>query len=216
MGASLTTITPQLNFRHGRRDMLSRNIRQGYDHWCLTAMYPVGIYLIGTQRAAPCPTSPQRQRVSWHADRGHAEARQARRRLDGAVGKRQRSPYEVSPDPDEPHCTCPDHETNGVKCKHIFAVEYAMRRECSRRSRSPASPMSVEPPVKKTYPQNWRAYNAAQTHEKQNFQQLLHELVSQHKEADWRSTKGGHAFRLRMRSSAPASKCTRPCQAAVS
>jgi len=86
----------------------------------------------------------------------------------------QRSPYQVSPDSDEPHCTCPDHETNGVKCKHILAVEYAMRREAHGPTALPA--MSVEPPVKKTYPQNWRAYNAAQTHEKQIFQQLLHDL----------------------------------------
>ena len=38
-------------------DMSNRNIRQGYEHWCLTAMYLIGIYLIGTQRAAPCQTS---------------------------------------------------------------------------------------------------------------------------------------------------------------
>src|SRR6266496_3328541 len=27
------------------------------------------------------------------------------------------------------HCTCPDHETRACKCKHMIAVEYAMRRE---------------------------------------------------------------------------------------
>src|ERR1700730_16509403 len=37
--------------------------------------------------------------------------------------------YTVCPDREDPHCTCPDHETRGVKCKHIFAVEYAIRRE---------------------------------------------------------------------------------------
>ena len=51
------------------------------------------------------------------------------------------APYEVSPDPPEPHCTCPDHETNGVKCKHIYAVEYAMRRE----SDAMAPPSSANP-----------------------------------------------------------------------
>jgi hypothetical protein len=30
--------------------------------------------------------------------------------------------YTVRPDDESPHCTCPDHETRGVKCKHIFAV----------------------------------------------------------------------------------------------
>ena len=28
-----------------------------------------------------------------------------------------------------PRCNCPDHETRGVKCKHIFAVEFAIKRE---------------------------------------------------------------------------------------
>src|SRR5688500_925294 len=26
-------------------------------------------------------------------------------------------------------CTCPDHELRGCKCKHIFAVEYVIKRE---------------------------------------------------------------------------------------
>jgi uncharacterized Zn finger protein len=26
-------------------------------------------------------------------------------------------------------CTCPDHETRGVKCKHIYAASYVMQRE---------------------------------------------------------------------------------------
>jgi hypothetical protein len=26
-------------------------------------------------------------------------------------------------------CTCPDHTTRGVRCKHIFAVEYVIQRE---------------------------------------------------------------------------------------
>jgi len=37
--------------------------------------------------------------------------------------------YTVSPDPESPHCSCPDHETRGLKCKHLFAVEFAMKRE---------------------------------------------------------------------------------------
>jgi hypothetical protein len=36
--------------------------------------------------------------------------------------------------------------------------------------------MSVRRPPKKTYPQKWRAYNSAQTHEKEKFQQLLRDL----------------------------------------
>jgi len=29
----------------------------------------------------------------------------------------------------ESHCSCPDHEDGGFKCKHIFAVEYVVQRE---------------------------------------------------------------------------------------
>jgi uncharacterized Zn finger protein len=28
-----------------------------------------------------------------------------------------------------PRCTCPDHETRMVKCKHLWAVEYVLERE---------------------------------------------------------------------------------------
>jgi len=91
------------------------------------------------------------------------------------------SPYEVSPDPHQPHCTCPDHETNGVKCKHIYAVEYAMRRESDHGSVTKET-MPTQRPVRKTYRQNWPAYNAAQMHEKAKFQVLLSELCTDIKE----------------------------------
>jgi hypothetical protein len=32
-------------------------------------------------------------------------------------------------DPDGQWCTCFDHETRQMKCKHIWAVEFVMRRE---------------------------------------------------------------------------------------
>jgi hypothetical protein len=84
------------------------------------------------------------------------------------------APYEVSPDPHQPHCTCPDHETNGVKCKHIFAVEYTIERE-----QTPDGETVVTESFKvtrKTYSQDWPAYNLAQTTEKDRFQVLLHDL----------------------------------------
>ena len=92
-------------------------------------------------------------------------------------------PYEVSPDTLEPHCTCPDHETNGVKCKHIYAVEYAMRRESDHGAAATIiEAMATKRPGRKSYPQNWRAYNAAQTREKVKFQELLSELCTDIKE----------------------------------
>src|SRR2546421_13000148 len=37
--------------------------------------------------------------------------------------------YTVCPDADSPFCNCPDHEDTGQPCKHIFAVQFAVKRE---------------------------------------------------------------------------------------
>lgn len=82
--------------------------------------------------------------------------------------------YKVNPDPQKPHCTCPDFEFRQTRCKHIFAVEITIRRE-----QSADGQMIVTETLKvtqKTYSQDWPAYNAAQTQEKDQFQILLHEL----------------------------------------
>ncbi|MGA7329692.1 MAG: transposase, partial [Rhodomicrobium sp.] len=98
--------------------------------------------------------------------------------------------YTVSSDPETPHCTCPDHETRGVKCKHIFAVEYAVSRERNRDgSTTVTETVTVRHTVKRTYPQDWRAYNAAQIHEKEHFLDLLRDLCAGVSELD--SPKNG-------------------------
>jgi hypothetical protein len=86
--------------------------------------------------------------------------------------------YTVSPDPEAPHCTCPDHETRGLKCKHRFAVEFVMKREQhDDGSMTGTQTVTVTETINKpTYPQDWPAYNAAQTHEKDKFLSLLHDL----------------------------------------
>lgn len=86
--------------------------------------------------------------------------------------------YTVCPDEQCPHCSCPDHETRGVKCKHIFAVEFAIKREQSvdgtiTETETVTMTETVE---RKTCPQNWPAYNAAQVNEKRHFQVLLRDL----------------------------------------
>jgi transposase len=73
-------------------------------------------------------------------------------------------------------CTCPDHQDAGHKCKHLFAVEITIKREIG------ADGMVMETKTvtfteKKTYPQNWPAYNAAQSVEKDRLQELLADLV---------------------------------------
>jgi transposase len=82
-------------------------------------------------------------------------------------------------DPKTEHCNCPDHETRGVKCKHIYAVEYVIQRELNFDGTvTETETVTVKKTVQRTYPQNWSAYNAAQTHEKDRFLELLHDLCS--------------------------------------
>jgi transposase len=88
-----------------------------------------------------------------------------------------RGRYTVCPDPTNPHCTCPDHETTGLKCKHIFAVEFVIQREHHQDgSVTVTETVTFGRTTRKTYPQNWPAYNAAQTNEKHEFQALLFDL----------------------------------------
>jgi transposase/predicted nucleic acid-binding Zn finger protein len=76
-------------------------------------------------------------------------------------------------------CTCPDYETRGVKCKHIFAVEYVIQRETNDDgSTTVTETVRVTKTVRRTYPQNWPAYNAAQTNEGDHFQALLRDLCA--------------------------------------
>lgn len=82
--------------------------------------------------------------------------------------------YEVKPDPAKPHCTCPDFEARQLRCKHIYAVEIVTRREYTDDGETQTFTETVT--VKKTYRQEWPAYNAAQVNEKSEFQKLLHEL----------------------------------------
>lgn len=73
-------------------------------------------------------------------------------------------------------CTCLDHETRGVKCKHIYAASFVMMREQHPDGSVTETVMVSE--TRHTYPQNWSAYNAAQTNEQDRFQVLLADLCS--------------------------------------
>jgi hypothetical protein len=64
----------------------------------------------------------------------------------------------------------------GPRCKHIFAVEYVIQREYIDDGQTQTFTETVT--VKKTYKQEWPAYNAAQVNEKSEFQKLLHELCN--------------------------------------
>lgn len=77
-------------------------------------------------------------------------------------------------DSDAKQCTCPDFEVRQATCKHIFAVEYTIQREWSENGETQTYTETVT--VKKTYKQEWPAYNAAQTNEKERFQALFADL----------------------------------------
>ena len=79
--------------------------------------------------------------------------------------------------PEKASCTCPDHQEMGHKCKHLFAVEIVIQRELfSDGSVSETKSLTVTAMPRKTYPQMWKEYNAAQVNEKDHFQSLLRDL----------------------------------------
>jgi transposase len=74
----------------------------------------------------------------------------------------------------EPRCTCPDYEFRNARCKHIVAVEYVLMREQTPDGRTVVT--ETIKVTRKTYSQDWKAYNAAQADEKSELQALLYEL----------------------------------------
>jgi transposase len=92
----------------------------------------------------------------------------------GNTGTTRGSYYEVKPDPIKPYCSCPDFTARQRTCKHIYAVEIVTKREYTDDGETQTYTETTV--VKKTYRQEWPAYNAAQVNEKSEFQKLLHEL----------------------------------------
>src|SRR5579864_6481947 len=87
--------------------------------------------------------------------------------------------YRVNLMPKIASCTCPDFETRGVKCKHIFAATFVYRREQnSDGSVTVTKAVTMSAVTQTTYPQVWSAYNEAQTNEKDKFQALLFDLCA--------------------------------------
>jgi transposase len=83
---------------------------------------------------------------------------------------------------DSPECNCKDFEARGEPCKHVYAVQYVVQRETT----SPDGTETITETMtvkaervvakRKTYKQDWPAYNAAQTTEKDKIQALLADL----------------------------------------
>ena len=75
-------------------------------------------------------------------------------------------------------CSCPDFDSRGVKCKHIWAAEFTIQRKQSENGSEITRSVRITEKVKRTYGQNWSAYNTAQAHEKDHFQVLLKDLCA--------------------------------------
>jgi transposase len=77
-------------------------------------------------------------------------------------------------------CTCPDFELRQEACKHVLAVrtDIAQKRSDALLGKPPREPVGGEPvqPPRKTYRQNWGAYDQAQANEKAEFLTLLADL----------------------------------------
>lgn len=80
-------------------------------------------------------------------------------------------------DPNAQTCTCPDHQESGHKCKHLFAVEFTVKRETDSDGNI-IDTRSITFTEKVSYKQNWPAYNRAQSMEKDRIQELLIDLCS--------------------------------------
>lgn len=98
--------------------------------------------------------------------------------------------YKIRLDPDD--CTCEDFALRQLPCKHIIAARLVRARDYGGKN-----PVVVvdEVPKRKTYKQNWGAYNQAQCTEKDRFQQLLFELCEGIEEPS-RHVKAGKRIKL--------------------
>jgi hypothetical protein len=98
--------------------------------------------------------------------------------------------YKVTLTPES--CECEDFTLRQLPCKHVIAARLVCERDFG--GKSPEIVVDAVP-KKKTYKQNWPLYNAAQTTEKDRFQELLFDLC-QGVEEPPRHRKAGKRIRL--------------------
>jgi transposase len=77
---------------------------------------------------------------------------------------------------DAKKCDCPDCEEGGFVCKHVFAAQFTLKRDYLSDG-SIIETKTLTLTARKTYKQDWRAYNLAQSTEKHRFQELLFDLT---------------------------------------
>ncbi len=96
--------------------------------------------------------------------------------------------YQVNPH--QQTCTCPDHTEKGHKCKHLYAVEFTVKRETDRNG-NVIETQSITFTKKTTYKQNWPVYNESQQTEKKRFLALLSDPTRGMKEPERDPSKIG-------------------------
>ncbi len=80
--------------------------------------------------------------------------------------------YEVVLGIGNSRCTCPDYIERGMKCKHIFSVEFTITKQ-----KNADGTTTITQTKRITYAQNWSAYNLSQITEKERFMELLQGLI---------------------------------------
>jgi transposase len=83
--------------------------------------------------------------------------------------------YKVNPSATAAACECEDFQLRGQACKHVLAVRQLLERQLKGEPNPTADQIPARPP-RKTYKQDWPAYNKAQMTEKNRLQILLHDL----------------------------------------
>jgi len=81
--------------------------------------------------------------------------------------------YRVTFNDHKPKCECPDCVMRRKKCKHIWAVEFYLKKKIDEEGRV----KEITKGVKITYSQKWKAYDKSQTNEKLIFMRLLKDLT---------------------------------------
>jgi len=86
-------------------------------------------------------------------------------------------------------CTCPDHAETGFKCKHLYAVEFTMKRERADDG-TITETRTMTFTEKKVYKRNWANYTEAQAIEKHRVGELLFDLCRRIPQPPSKSGKG--------------------------
>ena len=78
-------------------------------------------------------------------------------------------------------CNCEDHIERQIRCKHAFAVDFIITKTLNQDGTT-----TVTKTVRKTYPQNWKAYDMASIQQKELFLKMLNGLCDKIPQPDYK------------------------------